>query len=354
MDILFDGWVTAVDPISITAPPPEGRRGDTLYHTRQVETAAGERLTTLVIPATTLRGKLRRSTVEVVARSAREHGRTWSRDAYYFNVIGQTRSSEQEQEYVPLDEIAKQREANPIVSLYGAGIGLASKLMVSDAVPKNPTEGEEVRGIRKDVDADPSWTMSLLDKDALAEWSTRARANKQRVKVESEVGRLERSLRNASDDEAEGIRAEIERRKTEVARLKEEARTGVSVKLPFSFTAIPAGTVMRHKMRGRNLTPEEMGAFLVGLDGLSLDPVIGGQQARGCGGIAAKYEVKIRESTREPIRPFGSVSIGNFDRAEWKLSDDEARTVLDEARQAFDRVVENAAKLEWRALSDVT
>ena len=147
MDILLEGWMTAVDPISITAPAPEGWRGDKLYQKRTILGDAGE-VETLVIPATTLRGKMRRATADVVAKAAREQGSTWSLDAFYFNVIGQTRSSEEEQEYVPLDEIARQRETNPVVSLYGAGLGLASKLMVSDAVPEDPTEGQETRARR--------------------------------------------------------------------------------------------------------------------------------------------------------------------------------------------------------------
>ena len=288
-----------------------------------------------------------------MARAAREQGQTWSLDAYYFNVIGQTRSSEDEQEYVPLDEIAKQREANPIASLYGSGLGLASKLFVSDAVPETPTEGQEIRSVRKDVDAEPSWTTALLDEDALAEWSGRARANKQRTKVEREIRKLHGNRRKASGDEADDIQAQIEALEKDAADLEEAAKSGVSIKAIFSFIAMPAGTNMRHKLRGRGLTPEELGALLVGIDGLSLDPVVGGQQARGCGGIKAEYEVKVRESGREPFGAVGSVSIGDFDNAQWHFTDDAAGAEFQQARQAFDQIVKSAGKMEWRALSDV-
>ena len=143
-DFIFNGTITALQPISIVPPETEPKAA-----VMPVRTAAGEMTTTFYIPATTLRGRLRR---EVAHRLLGDGKR--SLDDLYATVLGQTRASEEKSDYTDLEFLSRLRDANPVTSLFGCGLGLKSRLLVSHPVPAEPVAAFAFHAVRRDLDAD--------------------------------------------------------------------------------------------------------------------------------------------------------------------------------------------------------
>jgi CRISPR type IV-associated protein Csf2 len=351
-DIRLVGTITAVQPISIIAPAAEGApRGIKNYARRQVVQPNGEVAETLVIPATTIRGRLRRLAFAPVAEALKGLGKPPSLDAYYFSVIGQTRSSEDEKEYVDLEAIATQRKENPVASLFGSGIGLASRLRVRDAVPTAPVTGEVVRFTRKDIDADEGLG-DLLDKDSVKDWVRRANANSQRAKLDGRIDTLQRRLRQKGSEEAETIRAEIAELEKQTKAYAIEAGSAVSIKQLLDYTAIPENTVMEHSILALRIDETEAGILLDALDGFSSACELGGQVARGCGEIAASYALKVRSTGARDWQDIASLSLGNFEPMTIRTVSDEAAELLQSWRDAHRVLISQVQGRRWTALAD--
>ena len=172
LDIEIRATLSAVQPLSFTLP-------DVGFPIMTRMTATGEEKTAY-IPATTIRGRLRRCAWNEVAEALAATGKPASLDAFYMSAIGQTRQSEQEQEKVELLKIEAARAENPIASLFGSGLGLASKLQVSMAVPSVAVQPQEIRGVRKDISSEE---LDALAQNAVDDWVERATANSARSKA---------------------------------------------------------------------------------------------------------------------------------------------------------------------------
>ena len=145
------------------------------------------------IPASTLRGRLRRAVVMPLAEAAAKEGKPWKLDRFYAYVVGQDTESEQKSETIDLGKIAAMREAEPILDLFGIGLTLKGRLMVSHLLPSEPCEVITITGTRRDLDDDEG-TLDLMSNEDRTAFMARGSANSERVGHEATVKGLERKI----------------------------------------------------------------------------------------------------------------------------------------------------------------
>ena len=73
------------------------------------------------------------------------------------------------------------------------------------------------------------------------------------------------------------------------------------------YEAMPAGTVLEHRMVLRHVSAGELGVFMAGLRRFAEDPRFGAHRAHGCGRVTVEYAVKRIDGV--DARPVGAVSI---------------------------------------------
>lgn len=337
LDIEIRATLSAVQPLSFTLP-------DVGFPIMTRMTATGEEKTAY-IPATTLRGRLRRCAWSEVAAALAAAGKPASLDAFYMSAIGQTRESEQEQEKVELLKIEAARAENPIASLFGSGLGLASKLQVSMAVPSVAVLPQEIRGVRKDISSEE---LDALAESAVDDWVERATANSARAKASGKAEKLSRDIyklkqRGGDVEKIAALEKEMLEMRDEEATAAGEAGSGVSTLMPIGYQAIPAGTEFHFTMRARGATVTEIGILLRALDVFSLNPVLGAQTARGCGEVATHCTLRVRDVGADRWTDAGTMKVGGFERAVIKAQG----PIVDEALAAQRQMIGKATKYSW-------
>jgi hypothetical protein len=329
-NILFDGTITSVGPISIVLP-------DSGFATIRVAAPDGQLVETCFIPASALRGVLRRAAVMPRIRAAAGAGKPWSMERIYQLLLGHDKESEQSVEGIDLDAIKALRNSDPALALFGSGLGLKSALEVAHGLPRMPVAPIELHGVRKDLDEEPE-LLDLMQEAEVEQFAGRASAASRRAKLDTQKTTLERAMRKATDAE----RAKLKEKIAELDELitAESAKMGGMVnttKMLTSYSAMPPGVVCSHSLRILDDAPEKSGQIIAGLGTLSLSPVIGGQRARGAGQIACEYTVKrIADGRAEPL---GSVKVGGFEPLAFMPANDAGRAWFNEASSAWDAMV---------------
>jgi hypothetical protein len=163
-DIIINGTISTVGPLSICMPDVDEYEGFPVM-TRGID-EDGKLLKTGFLPATTVRGFLRRAIVMADMEKASASGQHYSLDKTYAELIGQDARSEQQAGEIDLLELKKTRDASPVLDLFGSGLGIASRLRVGNFVPQQNILPEQFMGVRKDI-GDTDGVMELLsDSDA--------------------------------------------------------------------------------------------------------------------------------------------------------------------------------------------
>lgn len=335
-EFILRGTITALQPISI-APPETDPKAAVM----PIRTAAGEIAKTFYIPATTLRGRLRREVAHRLLGDAKR-----SLDDLYATVLGQTRASEEKSEYTDLELLGRLRDANPVTSLFGCGLGLKSRLLVSHAVPIEPTDAFAFHAVRRDLDADERDFDSLTPDDRKL-WVARANANSDRATLENELEALQRERRKAnkagSADEVSRLDARIEEVQKAFDHAAELAGTVVSIKQLINYLAVPAGTVFQNEIFVRNGSDPDLGLILTGLDGLSQNPYLGAQQARGCGKVS--FEYRMAELRAGVERPLATVRGGDYQTVAVTPVDEATGQRIAAARSAVNKLI--GSDVDW-------
>ena len=186
--LIFNIEARTLAPVSIVAPPAEGSKA-TGHPT--MPRGDGE---TAYIPASTLRGKLRRGVVMPLAALAAKEGKPWRLPRLYSLLLGQDTESEKKAEIVDLKAIAKLRAAEPILDLFGVGLTLSGRLMVSHLLPVENVAPITITGSRHDLDDDES-VVDMMTADDRATFEGRGMANTERVSHASSIKALESKRR---------------------------------------------------------------------------------------------------------------------------------------------------------------
>ena len=299
--LILTGEITLVEPLSISMSGKE-YGGFPMIPRYLVD---GSLEPTGFLPATTLRGRLRRGYVKREMQAAAGRGEHYSLKQAYSEVIGQNAESEKEAGEIDLMEIKKSREASPVLDLYGSGLGIAGRLRVSNFFPENNVTPEKLQTFRKDLDASDEILQSLSKEDQ-ERFYNRKELNSRRSKWETNVEKLNRDIAVAKRKKA--VTAELEAQKKEAEKKYNEviAEMGdmmkVSSLLPIEWYALPPGLKLFGKIVVTNVKPTDLEILEAGLDDLSRNPVLGAASARGCGEIEGEFKVTLDGQDKKTIR----------------------------------------------------
>lgn len=291
--IIINATLTTVQPVSIRLPDQEGHP----CMTRGVD-ADGRPKKTAYIPATTFRGKLRRLVVQPLMQQAAAAGKPWTLHQVYESMLGQDTKSETSED-IDLLGLKKRRADNPVLDLFGAGLGVKSRLSVGHFVPTTDVQPEDFAGVRKDLDSDLD-LLDLMSPDEVARFTNRNTSNARHSEAKELVKDLGRQIRKAEksggdSNELKDALALAEARRDEFASAMGDMKN--STKTITGYQAMPAGIELKSRMVINKATPKDLKMYVDGLDFFSAAPVLGGQTARGCGEVAGVFDIEDQDGS---------------------------------------------------------
>lgn len=314
----FTGKIHSEQPLSTASKDliDRERRGNT--DPVPIPTTVTGRGRVMYFPATGLRGKLRRSAVEVVrdAMIERTGNKTpFSLSEHYLLTLGGIKGKEKEEKVTVLDE-SEWTAKNPLLALFGAGAAgflgfMRGKLSVGNAYCEPGVEPTIFSGARTDEFTRNRAAGAHLSKDDLSDLVSRAEGNRKRSQVEAEAKGVESELKKAKkagdDDKVELLSIRLEALRKQVENIKDESGAeDNSVGMPLAgFKAIPMGHDMQHRMTLALSNNIELGLVLAALNRFGKNPVIGAKSAVGCGLVSGEWEVR-------EVKDRGTVSLGKI------------------------------------------
>lgn len=292
-NIVIKGTITTVGPLSISMPDTIDFGGFPVM-TRGID-EEGQLKKTGYLPATTLRGFLRRAVVTHEMREAAENGQHYSLQKAYSELIGQDSQSEQQAGDIDLLEIKKMRDESPVVDLFGSGLGVASRLRVSHFLPEKNLLPEKFMGVRKDLEDTEGVIDTLSDHDA-KQYYGREQANSRRAQAMQNVTKLKREIGSAArkGEDADELKQQLVEADKIAGKYKlEMGDMAVSSRTIVSHYALPVELPMHGKLVILNAKDRDLDMLEFGLNCLSREPVLGAQSARGCGEVRGTFDVLI-------------------------------------------------------------
>lgn len=294
-NLIIKASIRTESPLSIAMPIAEGAIANRYKNfplmTRGVD-ADGNKQQTAYLPSTTMRGFLRRAIVTDAMRVAADAGKHYTLQRAYADLIGQDSASEEKQD-VDLLKLKATREENPVIDLFGCGMSVKSRLLVSHFVPANNILPEAFSGVRKDLD-DTDGVLDLISESDRESFLGRTEANSSRAQAASVVKDLQRKIKasakkgepTADLDEAL-LKAEqlVEKYEASMGAMQNSTRTLVG------YYALPAGIDLIGRMVIENVRDRDLPMIELALNALSLRPLLGAQTARGCGEISGTFDV---------------------------------------------------------------
>lgn len=309
VNTIFNMVLTSEQPLSITLPVAEYTRANKFANspvmTRGLD-AEGAKQETCYIPATTFRGMLRRHVVVPLMEERARNGDHYTLDEAYRDLIGQDAASEQQPDEIDLMALKNMRAQNPIVDLFGLGLGVQSRLKVSHFLPEHNILPEVFTTARKDLgDADDGAILDLVRDEEREKYLKRANANSKRSSAESLLARLVKQKKK--DGSSADLDAQIVATESKVEEYR-DAMDGMtnSSRTILTHYAMPAGVQWTGRLIVTNSTEKDIDALCGALDRFSSYPMIGAQHARGCGEISGIANI---ETDRRLVK---RISFGGF------------------------------------------
>ena len=299
---LFAGTITTREPLAWSPPGHVAPDRRTLLPRMTVLTAAGP-MDGVFLGGSTIRGRYRHACADVCLE--RERPVTYER--YLELKLGGVKGSAE----------APRVDLRERLSVFGAGssaIGwIHGRVDVGAALPVEPVEPVVLNGRRGDAASDPI-LVEVLDEAECERVGLAHEANHRRSRAAAEVRARRRDVARAlrAGEDADAHRLELERAQraeTEAASAQcELAGSDVSMLLPLpGYEAMPAGTVLAHRMVFRHVSAGEMRVFMAGLARFAEDPRFGAHRAHGCGRVSVEYTVRRIDGV--DARAVGEVSI---------------------------------------------
>lgn len=210
----------------------------------------GEPIQSGFLPATTVRGAIRRFAVLPIMEAAAERGEHYRLEQAYSELIGQDPGSEKQPDEIDLTAIKEAREASPIVDLFGSGLGVKSRLMVSNFVPDHPTLPMAFTAVRKDL-GDTEGVLEAMSEEDRISYLAREEANRKRAQTEALVIRLKRDASKASktgSDDAADLNVQLEAAEKLAAKYRDDmGDMKVSTRSLMTSYALPQGLDLKGK-----------------------------------------------------------------------------------------------------------
>lgn len=295
--IVINATLTTVGPLSITMPIAEGQMGNK-YNNFPIVTRGmdedGNKRQTGYLPATTLRGFLRRAIVTDLMTQAAEQGDHYTLQRAYADLIGQDAASEARDD-IDLIRLRQTREENAVLDLFGSGLGIKSRLLVSHFMPTHNVLPEVITGVRKDLE-DTDGVLDLISAGDRDRYLGRSAANSKRSAAVTMVKGLDARIRKAkragedlADLEAALLAAQgiVERYESDMGDMSNSSRTLTS------YFALPAGIELKGRLVIEHARERDLPMIELALNALSMRPILGAQSARGCGEIEGVFDVMV-------------------------------------------------------------
>jgi hypothetical protein len=254
----------------------------------------GNKRQTGYLPATTLRGFLRRSIVTDQMTQAAADGKHYTLQRAYADLIGQDAASESKDD-IDLLKLRQTREDNAVLDLFGSGLGIKSRILVSHFMPTHNVLPEMTTGVRKDLE-DTDGVLDLLSSSDRDTYLGRSGANSKRSAALTVVKGLDgkiRKAKKAGEDiteleaalkEAQGV---VDRYVADMGDMTNSSRTLTS------YFALPAGIELKGRVVIENARERDLPMIELALNALSNRPILGAQSARGCGEIEGAFDVLV-------------------------------------------------------------
>lgn len=301
--VVIEGTITTVGPLSIKMPGADAEHDGFPMMSRGVDEDGAPRKTGY-LPATTLRGFLRRAVVTRAMRKAKAADEPYSLQRAYAELIGQDAESEKQAGEIDLLAIKKARDESPVIDLFGSGLSVASRLRVGHFVPEENVRPEHYPGVRKDLD-DAEGVVELLSSSDAKRYHGRSEANNRRVEADKLVKDVRSKIRKAEkrNESVEQLTKELEEAKKVAEKYKKEmGEMQISSRtLAAGYTALPAGLELRGRIVILDAKDRDLKMIECGLDCLSRSPVLGAQSARGCGEVSGIFKVLIEGEEKKRI-----------------------------------------------------
>lgn len=311
IDLQFTGTIINTSPIHIVPPNSttvqiEGGKAGEIATLPVVIDGAVQKVP--VIPATSIRGKLRRAATAVAL--AKLPGKP-SLDAWLYATLGGVKGSEDESVFDLTDRNA--RRANfPITGLFGASAPWdPSHAFIGAAIPQSPVQPEFVTGVRSDDFSRRADIVDLLDANAVPEYLTLRQGTKERAAITQELqaAKNDRAKLNKLGDIDAAAKKSAQINELLEKEKKAKKAAGNSVQMPIAHRVLPIGVTMNHRMILKGVTPIEAGLFIEALSYLfNDDPFIGGKLSLGYGAIDAEWAVSMRPYKGQQWKELGHVS----------------------------------------------
>lgn len=293
-NLVIELTVTPKAPISIAMPVAKGGHENQWGNFPVMPVGMdddGHLIQSAYLPASTLRGALRRGAAMAIIQE--RDGVTASKA--YEMIVGQTADSEKEQEKIDLQAIADEREAKPVVDLFGSGLGIKSRLdIIGHFMPPKPVLPFPITSVRKDLDTTEGALEALTDEERERS-ILRVDLNGRRAAAEGVAEQLDRKLKSRknpiSAEDKPAVEAELKAAKALLKSVSDEIKEKlgedamkVSTRAIFQHWALPPNIPLSGTMIVRNYRERDMDLLMAGFNALSRHPVLGAHAARGAGG----------------------------------------------------------------------
>lgn len=313
-NLIINVELTSVSPFSCAVPVAPDARGDGPYKNFPLMATGvaedGSKTFTGIITAGTLRGRMRHLLTLENMKAAASAGSPYIVERVYEEMIGQIGSAKGEAITTSIKAISDYRAENPVCDLFGVGMAISSRLMVSHLRPSVDTLPDYYAGVRHDI-TDDEEIMSQISAEDRARSESRADSNASRAKAEALVKQLQREVKKAEkagkQEDARQLAEELEKAKAAAEGHKADmGDMDVTTQLPVGYYAMPAGTVYRGRLVVRDVKDRDEEMIMRALHAMSLYPILGAQSARGCGEISGIFTFT-RDGVTEKV-----VRIGGF------------------------------------------
>lgn len=310
-NIIIEATLQTAGPLSITMPVAQGGKpneyGNFPIMGNGLDDEGRAKLTGY-LPATTLRGFMRRS-AGLAAMRRRGVGNTTLHQAYS-DILGQGTDTKDEVDLLKLQAL---READAILDLFGSW-SVRSRLVVSNFLPESNILPSAITGVRKDLE-DTEGVLDMLNGQDRQAYFDRSDTNADRAVKEAQLKAAMTAKRkaekagNAHDAEqleelSARLKAEVESLKASMGDMANSSRTITE------YFALPAGVKMTGRIVIQNAKDRDVTMLTDALNELSLRPILGAQAARGCGEVSGRFDF-----FRDGIL-FKSVTVGGWKPAQ--------------------------------------
>lgn len=292
--IVIDTVITTKGPLSITMPVAQGGRANEFNNfplLARGQDEEGKLLLTAYLPASTIRGFLRRSAGLSAMQRRLDAGGSTTLQQAYSDILGQSADAKEE---VDLVKLAAMRDADPILDLFGSW-SIKSRLLVSNFLPRVNLLPQAFTGVRKDLE-DTDGALQYLSQEDRDAYYDRSDINSQRSAADAVVKGIKREIGKAKREgkPLTDLEAALEISEVKAASLKSEmGDMANSSRTITEYFAMPAGIELMGRIVIEQAKDRDLEIIIQALEALSIRPILGAQVARGCGEVAGSFQIKM-------------------------------------------------------------